>query len=134
MTPRFIRPPFLPEHNDIVLHTGFLSPTNAVIATPQGNLGIAYVLDEPTPEETAKRQSSLASQLGEPFIEFAQPHKVYASLSGIKVRKDAIEMVWNDAAMMDRACGDGYYEKVMRPDVEVEVLKLARGLYQLVKG
>jgi len=134
MTPRFLRPPFLPEHNDIVLHTGFLSPNNAVMATPRGGSRIIYVLDDPTPEETAKRKRSLDAQLGEPFVEFAQPHKVYASPNGSKVRKDAVEMVWNDAAMMDRACGDGYYEKVMRTDVEVEILKLARELYQVVKG
>lgn len=93
-----------------------------------------------TPEKKAK----IDAQIGKPFVRLpGEPsqHKVVGETSdGFKVRVAAVEMVWNDALLMNAIEGDGTYEGLYPLDEnggiggrQRQILELARKLYGVIQ-
>lgn len=77
--------------------------------------------------------SRMESQIGKPFecIPGNPPsHHVLMELEdGTKVRVETVEMVYNDAKLMNYSYGEGVYELNCAP-LELRILELAKELYK----
>lgn len=111
-------------------HLGIMSATGHIIATIGG--GTAWDLDNPTSRTTEEISSEMSKIYGEPF-ECLSSTKDKADLTivetydGLNIRVCDLEMVFNDAGIIDRTHGEGW-ETVLRP-LERYAIILARRTY-----
>ena|SRR5216684_6688085 len=80
--------------------------------------------------EVVKR---IESRVGEPFEHIPgnpPSHHVLMELeNGTRIRVEDVEMVYNDAKLMNYGYGDGVYEANVSP-LELRIFELARELYK----
>ncbi len=113
-----------------VLHAGM---SQGRIWVSRGT-GDAALIDEPGVKESEflRRDMEVNRHVGEPWVRLPgdpPDHKIVGTLaSGKKVTAIMAGFCWNDAVLIDEACGRGTYERVM-PFEEVEILGIAKGLY-----
>jgi len=112
------------------LHAGITSDGLIVVSHGDGN---AVCLDDGASPEQCRARGERAMQVTGPWVlaPGILEHQVIGELaSGKKVTAAMAGWVYNDAALVDDVCGQGTYERVM-PVEEVEILQLARPLYQV---
>ena len=90
----------------------------------------------PSEEEGKKRVERGRKLIGQPFIHLPgnpRQHKVLEKIDGIKIRVEAVEMVWNDMHLIDYVCDEkGHYRKDLEEEnntLQLKVLDLAEKLY-----
>jgi hypothetical protein len=113
------------------------APETLVSSTPKkaGEISIVY---RPKTEAEAKRRVEAAQSLvGTPFLELAGPKvpkstEMFTTTAGTPISLEAVEMVFNDALLMDAISNWGengpLYETTCEGD-ELEVLNFARSAY-----
>jgi hypothetical protein len=107
--------------------------TDGRIVASRGN-GKSVLLDDGCSPEELRRRGAVAVQQKGPWVlaPGMLEHQVIGELtSGRKITAAMAGWAYNDAALVDAICGPGTYERVM-PAEEVEILRLARPLYEVV--
>ena len=115
------------------MHVGFLKD-GALVGSYNSRFlqpGIPIVLMQPS----AERMYRIGNFLGRAFEKLPPgsrpPDLIVGKLAdGRPITVAAVEMVYNDAALVNTIAGSAMYEKVMAQRPEVEVLEEAKRLYK----
>ncbi len=114
-------------------HSGVFAETGDIVVT--FNRQTVVIPESLSLDERRGRIERMTLHLGDPWkpVPGTPEHKVVGALAdGTKVTALMAGYAYNDAEMLDEVCGTGTYERVMPPE-NVEILKLARPLYQSVQ-
>lgn len=94
---------------------------------------IRIVERAPSEAEGQRRADKAASLVGTPFKHLPgnppQDQIVFTTTDRTPVPVSAVEMVWNDAWLIDQCCGEGHYAKINAGRREAEVFAFAKRAY-----
>jgi hypothetical protein len=111
-----------------LMHVGFLA--NGAIVGQRG--GTPVVLTEGSRERAYLVSRKLIGAGWERLPPGTRPaHLIVGKLSdGTMLSVACVELVYNDAKLVDDICGDGFYSKLMDRRRESEALEIARKLWK----
>ena len=111
-----------------MMHVGFL-PNGAVVGTRGG---MPVVLSEGNYERTVRVSQKVWGAGWDKIPPGNRPAcLIVGKLSdGTMLSVACVEMVFNDAKLINEICGEAFYEKLMTQRPEAETLEIARRLYK----